>query len=49
MHRAKEKQVHEAADVLRWSVCSSLISILFLPFGFKLLNSLEILGDALLS
>lgn len=49
VHRAKEKQVHEAADVVRWSVCSPLISILFLPFGFKLLNSLEILGHALLS
>lgn len=48
VHRAEEKQVCEAADV-RWSVRSSLISILFLPFGFKLLNSLEILGIALLS
>lgn len=49
MHRAKEKQVCEAADVVRWSVRSSLFSILFLPFGFKLLHSLEILGGALLS
>lgn len=29
--------------------CSSLISIFFIPFGFRLLNSLEILGRALLS
>lgn len=39
----------EAADVVRWSVRSFLFSILFLTFGFKLLNSLEILGGALLS
>lgn len=47
--KEKKTQVCAAADAVRWSGRSSLISILFLPFGFKLLNSLEILGCALLS
>jgi len=48
VQRAKEKHMCKAAVAVRLSVHFSWISISFLPFGFKVLNSLEMLGCVLL-